>query len=95
MAAAKKKKRAKPRKNVKVKAKKATAAPAGLKALDAGWRSFIDHAAPDKPLTEAWSDPKGVASRPRTAAATKKKAKKKAATKKKSAAKPRKKATRK
>ena len=97
--AASRKKRAKPRKNVKVKAKPRTAAPAGLKALDAGWRSFISHATEDKPLTEAWSDPTGVTSRPRKAAkkAAKKKptAKPRKAAKKKAPAKAKKKAAKK
>ena len=83
--AASRKKRAKPRATTKAKAKKRGGAPAGLKALDAGWRTFIDHAAHDKPLTEAWTDPKGAPSRPRKAAAkkaAKKKTPKKAVAKK-------------
>ena len=79
--AASRKKHAKPRATTKPKAKKRVGAPAGLNALDAGWRTFIDHAAHDKPLTEAWTDPKGAPSRPRKAAA--KKAAKKKTTKKK------------
>jgi hypothetical protein len=78
--AASRKKRAKPR--AKVKAKTRTAAPAGLKALDAEWRAFIDRAADEKPLTEAWPDPAGVPSRPRKQAAKKKAATKKSAKKK-------------
>ena len=79
------KKRAKPRANVKIKAKQRTGAPAGLKALDAEWRSFISHAAEEKPLTETWPDPKGTASRSRKKAASKKTARKKAPAKAKKA----------
>jgi hypothetical protein len=74
--AASRKKRAKPR--AKVKAKTRTGAPPGLRALDAEWRSFIDSAADEKPLTSTWPDPKGTSSRPRKQTAKKKPAKKKA-----------------
>jgi hypothetical protein len=84
--AASKKKRSKPA--ARSKAKKTAVSQADLKALDSEWRSFIDTAARDAPLAEAWTDPEGAPS-PRTvirSAAAKKAlkttAKKKAAKKK-------------
>jgi hypothetical protein len=80
--AASRKKRTKRRAKVPAKTTKRTgAAPPGLTALDAGWRSFIEQAAEDKPLTERWPDPKAIASRPRKATAPKKAPKKAAKTK--------------
>lgn len=78
--AASRKKRVKRR--AKVKRKTRTSPPPGLKTLDAEWRSFIEHAADQKPLTDAWPDPKGAPSRSRKPAAKKKTARKKAGKKK-------------
>ena len=50
------------KRRVHVKAPRATAVPAGLKALDSEWRSFIEKSAPDAPLTEVWKAPKGTPS---------------------------------
>jgi hypothetical protein len=79
---AKKKAAPKRRRAAKVKTPRAAAPPAGLKALDSEWRSFIRKSVPDEPLTEVWEAPKGVPSAKTTIRlATKKKTTKKAAKK--------------
>lgn len=46
----------------RVKPPRVTAAPAELKELDSGWRSFIGKSVPEVPLTELWEAPKGAPS---------------------------------
>jgi hypothetical protein len=58
----KKKSAAKRSRAAKLKMPRAAAPPAGLKALDSEWRSFIKKSVPDEPLTEVWKAPKGTAS---------------------------------
>ena len=80
----KKKSTAKRSRAAKLKMPRAATPPAGLKALDTEWRSFIEKSAPDEPLTEVWEAPRGTASakttirRALSRKSTKKPAKKKA-----------------